>query len=101
MRERALVAAASDDEVGDVLSEGAPEEFLDPIEYVIMRDPVRLPTSNVTCDRKVITRHLLSDSTDPFTRQHLNVSMLEPMEDLKRKINEWIQVKKSLRIAKQ
>ncbi|KAL3639480.1 E3 ubiquitin-protein ligase pub1 [Castilleja foliolosa] len=43
-----------------------PDEFLDPIQYTLMKDPVILPSSKVIVDRPVIQRHLLSDPTDPF-----------------------------------
>ena len=55
-----------------------PEEFLDPIVFSIMEDPVILPTSGVTVDRKTIVSHLLSDLTDPFNRQKLTTDMLIP-----------------------
>jgi ubiquitin conjugation factor E4 B len=55
-----------------------PDEFLDPIICTLMEDPVTLPTSGVTVDRKTIVSHLLNDSTDPFNRQKLTVNMLVP-----------------------
>ncbi|KAI3452252.1 hypothetical protein Pfo_008917 [Paulownia fortunei] len=67
-----------------------PDEFLDPIQYTLMRDPVILPSSKVIVDRPVIQRHLLSDSTDPFNRSHLTVDMLIPDVELKAKIEEFI-----------
>ncbi|KAL6551585.1 E3 ubiquitin-protein ligase pub1 [Orobanche gracilis] len=67
-----------------------PDEFLDPIQYTLMKDPVILPSSKVTVDRPVIQRHLLSDSTDPFNRSYLTVDMLIPDMELKAKIEEFI-----------
>ncbi|XP_022868548.1 probable ubiquitin conjugation factor E4 [Olea europaea var. sylvestris] len=67
-----------------------PDEFLDPIQYTLMKDPVILPSSKVTLDRSVIHRHLLSDSTDPFNRSHLTVDMLIPNTELKAAIEEFI-----------
>lgn len=81
---------AESEELGDI-----PEEFLgsvppsacgateltfrpDPLLNTLMTDPVVLPTSGVTVDRAVISRHLLSDSTDPFNRQPLTEDMLQP-----------------------
>ena len=43
------------------------EQFKDPITDAIMKDPVKLPSGHAI-DRAVITRHLLSDPTDPFSR---------------------------------
>lgn len=43
-----------------------PDEFLDPLMFTLMEDPVILPSSRVSIDRSTIKAHLLSDSTDPF-----------------------------------
>ncbi|CAA6662959.1 unnamed protein product [Spirodela intermedia] len=67
-----------------------PDEFLDPIQYTLMKDPVILPSSRVSVDRPVIQRHLLSDSSDPFNRSHLTQDMLIPNTELKARIAEFI-----------
>nr|XP_034915471.1 probable ubiquitin conjugation factor E4 isoform X1 [Populus alba] len=67
-----------------------PEEFLDPIQCTLMKDPVILPSSKTTVDRPVILRHLLSDNTDPFNRSHLTVDMLISNTELKARIDEYI-----------
>ncbi|KAA8547943.1 hypothetical protein F0562_004372 [Nyssa sinensis] len=67
-----------------------PDEFLDPIQYTLMKDPVILPSSRMTVDRHVIQRHLLSDNSDPFNRSHLTPDMLIPDTELKAKIEEFI-----------
>ncbi|GFY82948.1 U-box domain-containing protein [Actinidia rufa] len=67
-----------------------PDEFLDPIQYTLMKDPVILPSSRITVDRPVIQRHLLSDTTDPFNRSHLTSDMLISNIELKAKIEEFI-----------
>ena len=41
------------------LVERAPEEFLDPIIGILMREPVLLPSSQITVDKSTIARHLL------------------------------------------
>jgi len=71
-----------------------PDEFLDPILGEIMRDPVLLPTSNVIVDRLTITKHLLSDDTDPFNRAKLTKEMLIPQPELKKRIEEFFAEKK-------
>ncbi len=43
----------------------------------LMTDPVQLPSGNIM-DRTIILRHLLNSPTDPFNRQPLTESMLEP-----------------------
>ncbi|GJN37027.1 hypothetical protein PR202_gb25945 [Eleusine coracana subsp. coracana] len=72
-----------------------PDEFLDPIQYTLMKDPVILPSSKVTIDRPVIIRHLLSDSTDPFNRSHLTQDMLIPNTELKAQIEEFVRSQQS------
>ncbi|CAA0820271.1 Probable ubiquitin conjugation factor E4 [Striga hermonthica] len=86
---KAKVAASEAMDAEAVLGD-IPDEFLDPIQYTLMRDPVILPSSKVIVDRPIIQRHLLSDSTDPFNRSHLTVDMLIPDVELKARIEEFI-----------
>ena len=73
----------------DLEVDDAPDEYKDPLMSTIMRDPVRLP-SGVIMDRKIIDRHLLNSTTDPFNRQHLTSDMLIPEVELKAKIAAWL-----------
>ncbi|KAF5958739.1 hypothetical protein HYC85_005964 [Camellia sinensis] len=82
---KAKVAASEAMDTEATLGE-IPDEFLDPIQYTLMKDPVILPSSRITVDRPVIQRHLLSDTTDPFNRSHLTSDMLIPDTELKAKI---------------
>eukprot|EP00730_Choanoeca_flexa_P008561 TRINITY_DN12504_c0_g1_i18.p2 TRINITY_DN12504_c0_g1~~TRINITY_DN12504_c0_g1_i18.p2 ORF type:complete len:149 (+),score=22.08 TRINITY_DN12504_c0_g1_i18:183-629(+) len=70
--------------------EDAPDEFLDPLMYSLMTDPVRLPTSGTVMDRSCIIQHLLSDPTDPFNRKPLSADDLVPEPELKAKIDAWV-----------
>lgn len=54
--------------------EEIPDEFLDPLCYEIMKDPVLLPTSKNIMDKLNIVKHLLNDKTDPFNRAPLEES---------------------------
>ncbi|KAI0516607.1 hypothetical protein KFK09_009284 [Dendrobium nobile] len=83
-------AAASEAMDAEAALGDIPEEFLDPIQYTLMNDPVILPSSKVTIDRPVIQRHLLSDNTDPFNRSHLTQDMLIPNVELKARIEGFI-----------
>jgi|EP01046_Picozoa_sp_COSAG06_P058092 ubiquitin conjugation factor E4 B len=47
------------------------------------QNPVILPESNVTMDRDIIARHLLSDASDPFNRSKLTLDMLRADDALK------------------
>eukprot|EP00967_Tisochrysis_lutea_P025229 scaffold29051_cov28-Tisochrysis_lutea.AAC.4 len=86
-RSKCIDLKAAEQEEEENLGE-IPDDFLDPITMEIMVDPVRLPSGTVI-DRPTICRHLLSDETDPFTRQRLTVEMLVPDEDMKKRIEEF------------
>uniref|UniRef100_A0A672R9I3 Ubiquitin conjugation factor E4 B-like n=1 Tax=Sinocyclocheilus grahami TaxID=75366 RepID=A0A672R9I3_SINGR len=75
----------------------APDEFKDPLMDTLMTDPVQLPSGNIM-DRAIILRHLLNSPTDPFNRQPLTESMLEPVPELKERIQAWMREKQSGRV---
>ncbi|XWS32925.1 hypothetical protein CRYUN_Cryun22dG0032500 [Craigia yunnanensis] len=87
-------AAASEDMDTEAALGDIPDEFLDPIQYTLMKDPGILPSSRIIIDRPAIQRHLLSDSTDPFNRSHLTAEMLIPNTELKARIEEFIRSQK-------
>lgn len=82
-------AKIQEEELGDV-----PDEFLDPITAEIMRDPVMLPSNNIV-DRSTIVTHLLSDRTDPFNRQALTMDMVQPVEELRVRIEDFLRGNRS------
>lgn len=67
-----------------------PDDFLDPILSSLMKDPVILPSSKVTVDRSTISRHLLSDQSDPFNRSPLSMDQVIPNIELKAEIDKWM-----------
>ncbi|CAH1450793.1 unnamed protein product [Lactuca virosa] len=85
-------SAASEAMDAEAILGDIPDEFLDPIQYTLMKDPVILPSSRIIVDRPVIQRHLLSDPTDPFNRSHLTPDMLIPDTELKQKIEEFVRL---------
>lgn len=74
-----------------------PDEFVDPIMNVLMRNPVRLPTSGNVVDRAVISRILLSDKSDPFNRELLTEDMLIEEVELKQRIDAFIAERRAAR----
>lgn len=67
-----------------------PDEFLDPLTFSLMHNPVLLKTSNTIMDASTIKAHLLNDPHDPFNRKPLDqANDLESVIDLKRRIEEW------------
>ncbi|KAF9935087.1 hypothetical protein BGZ65_003503 [Modicella reniformis] len=81
-----------EEELGEI-----PDEFLDPLLYSLMEDPVLLPTSNISIDRSTIKSHLLSDTTDPFNRMPLTIGDVIDNVELREKIQAWKVSQKSSR----
>eukprot|EP00917_Polyrhabdina_sp_WS-2016_P009000 GHVP01020077.1.p1 GENE.GHVP01020077.1~~GHVP01020077.1.p1 ORF type:complete len:789 (-),score=131.27 GHVP01020077.1:964-3330(-) len=75
----------------NVVMEEIPENYLDPVMYTIMRDPVKLPTSGITMDRKVISGFLLEDNRDPFNRKELKVEDLTDDIELREEIKRYLE----------
>lgn len=80
-------------ELEDTLGNDAPEEFLCPISYLLMKQPVKLPTSGKICDLNSMKRILLNDEHDPFNRAPLKISDLVEDTELKARIEKWIEQK--------
>lgn len=73
-----------------------PDEFLDPLMYTLMENPVILPSSQVTMDMSTIKAHLLSDPIDPFNRMPLKIEDVVPNQELYDRIQQFKQERKAL-----
>ncbi|KAI9845367.1 MAG: hypothetical protein M1838_001767 [Thelocarpon superellum] len=96
--EKIRVAKEADDQAEEDLGE-IPDEFLDPLMYSLMEDPVILPASKVSIDRSTIRSHLLSDPNDPFNRAPLKIEDVVSDTALKAKIEEFKAERKSQKVA--
>jgi ubiquitin conjugation factor E4 B len=76
-----------------------PDEFLDPLMFDLMKDPVILPTSKVSIDRSTIRSHLLSDPNDPFNRAPLRIEDVIPDTELLARIEAFKAEKKGKKLA--
>ncbi|KAB8246848.1 ubiquitin elongating factor core-domain-containing protein [Aspergillus flavus] len=85
LQRRVREAKEADEQAEEDLGE-VPDEFLDPLMYTLMEDPVILPGSRVSIDRSTIRSHLLSDPHDPFNRAPLKMEDVTPDTELKGKI---------------
>ncbi|OJJ44696.1 hypothetical protein ASPZODRAFT_134789 [Penicilliopsis zonata CBS 506.65] len=85
LQKRVKEAKEADDQAEEDLGE-IPDEFLDPLIYTLMEDPVILPSSKISIDRSTIRSHLLSDPHDPFNRVPLKMEDVKPDTELKAKI---------------
>jgi ubiquitin conjugation factor E4 B len=76
--QKKFAAAKAEDETAEQDLGEIPEEFLDPVLFTLMDDPVILPTSRTVVDRSTIRSHLLSDPNDPFNRVPLKIEDVKP-----------------------
>jgi ubiquitin conjugation factor E4 B len=77
LKKKVAIAKAEDEAAEADLGE-IPDEFLDPLMFTLMEDPVLLPTSRNILDRSTIRSHLLSDPHDPFNRVALKIEDVSP-----------------------
>ena len=86
-----------------------PDEFLDPLTFMLMEDPVDLPCKDcshyrrwgwfalhvtvrpggTTIDRVTIERSLLDNEINPFSRDPLTKDELVPNDELRGRIEAW------------
>lgn len=66
-----------------------PDEFLDPLTFDVMKDPVRLKTSNMVVDRSTFNLIIAGDGVDPFNREILNNDSIENESGLLAQIQEF------------
>ncbi|GAA5939856.1 ubiquitin-ubiquitin ligase UFD2 [Sporobolomyces koalae] len=90
--EEVRAAEAEDEAMGE-----APDEFLDPLTYELMRDPVILPSSKTVIDRSTIKQHFLSDPTDPFNRQPLKWEDIVDAVEVRQQIEQYLEDRKNKR----
>ncbi|RXW24419.1 hypothetical protein EST38_g1415 [Candolleomyces aberdarensis] len=83
--EEAKASLQAEEDLGEV-----PDEFLDPLMFTVMKDPVMLPSSRTILDRSTIKSHLLSDSKDPFNRAPLTIEEVIPQLELKAQIDTFL-----------
>ncbi|KAF9013252.1 ubiquitin elongating factor core-domain-containing protein [Cyathus striatus] len=76
-----------------------PDEYLDPLMFTVMKDPVLLPSSRTIVDRSTIKSHLLSDTKDPFNRAPLTIDDVVPVPELKAQIEAFLAERKNKNTA--
>jgi len=91
-------AKKADEEEETDLGE-VPEEFLDPLLYTLMEDPVVLPVSRSVMDRSTIRSHLLSDPHDPFNRTPLKIEDVIDATEIRGQIQAWKRERKEEKAA--
>lgn len=86
--------------LNEIIGDEYPDEFTCGLTYELMKDPVKLKTSDVIVDRKHIEKQItINGEVDPFNRTTLKKSDLVPQPELKAQIEEWMEAK--MRIYRQ
>ncbi|KAA6397500.1 MAG: hypothetical protein EZS28_006980, partial [Streblomastix strix] len=70
-----------------------PKGFEDQILNTLIRRPVLLPSGNVT-DYNCIFQNICNYGKDPFNNNPLYIDQLEPLPELEKQINDWIEQKR-------
>lgn len=66
-----------------------PDEFIDPITFNPIEDPVILLTSHVTVDRSTFDAIMLADQIDPFNREKLDETKIKEDVEMKSKLEKY------------
>jgi len=78
-----------------MLGSKMPQEYLDPIMGNVMNSPVKLPSSGKTVERKVVLAQVKRNPIDPFDGSPLTPDMLVVDLELKNKIVEYKEKRKT------
>lgn len=85
-----IINALPDKSGDNVADEDIPDEFLDPLTFTIMLNPVIMLTSKITIDRSTFNQIMLNDRIDPFSRLPLDNTKIVDDIELKKKIEEYL-----------
>jgi hypothetical protein len=69
-----------------------PNEFLDPIIFELIENPIELPETHTIVDEKVICKHLILKCENPVNRSYLSIEelyMYQENDDVKERLREW------------
>lgn len=70
-------------------TETVPDEFIDPLTFNPIRNPVKLLTSRITVDRSTYDMLMMNGGIDPFNRMPLTEDMVIEDAELKEKIDRY------------
>lgn len=72
------------------MSYDIPDEYLDPLTFDLMKDPVVLLTSRTTIDRNTFNQIMMNDQIDPFSRLPLDESKIQENKPLREEIQRYL-----------
>jgi hypothetical protein len=59
------------------LTDDIPDECYDPIQCTLIKDPCMIPNINSIFDKSTILKHLMTENTNPYTRENLTIKIFE------------------------
>jgi hypothetical protein len=77
----------------DIKLEDVPEEFLDPLIYTLIKDPVMIPNVDLIFDKTSIMSQIYHEKINPYTREFLDERIMEvhnKKPDIIQKIAEFL-----------
>ena len=87
--------------LNEIIGDDYPDEFTCGLTYELMKDPVKLKTSDIIVERKNIEKQItLNGEIDPFNRTTLKKEDLVPQVELKAQIEAWMEEKMKIYRAK-
>ena len=88
------IIIAKNENILDEFPDNMPDEFLDPLLFTPIRDPIILPSSSIVMDKTIIMAHLIENQYDPFNRQSLTMEELikhNSYENIKKIVGEFVE----------
>ena len=88
-----IICFFSDLETEEKFTSEIPDEYLDPLTYSPIEDPVLLPfdnndeMQNIFMEKSTLIKHLLNKEENPFTRSRLTIDELEAHNKTEENIN--------------
>ena len=83
----------------DEVDENVPDEFLDPLIYTFIKNPVMIPHVDMIFDRTSIMSQIYHEKINPYTRELLDENILNTynlspdvickVEEFNMKLNQW------------
>ncbi len=74
--------------------ENIPEDFLDPLIYTVIKEPVMIPNVDLVFDKASIMSQIYHEKINPYTRELLDENILKTYNDnpkTKEKVREFLQ----------
>jgi hypothetical protein len=78
---------------GEIKLDNIPEDFLDPLIYTLIREPVMIPNVDLMFDKSSIMSQIYHEKINPYTREFLDEEILKVYNDnpkIKEQVHEFL-----------